>query len=110
MFVNWHNLGSRMVGDLIRSLFHRLGKVTTGFYPLTYRCVRCCSVRGAYIKQVRGGAGGFYKFFNENFVAQRTIDLNISWPGEFFQKNFMALPIILVSCLRLACGSISGYY
>ena len=67
-----------MVGDFIRSyLFHRLGKVTTGFYPLTYRCVRCYSVRGAYIKQVRGGAGGFYKFFKENFVAQRTIDLNI---------------------------------
>ena len=33
---------------------------------------------------------GFYKFFKENFVAQETIDINISWPSNFFGKYFMA--------------------
>ena len=32
---------------------------------------------GAHIKYVGQGAGGFYIFF-KNFVAQETIDLNIS--------------------------------
>ena len=42
----------------------------------------------------RGGvAGGFYKFFKTIFVAQETIDLNISWPSNFFGKYFMAPPI-----------------
>ena len=49
--------------------------------------------RGAYIKYVGGGAGGFYKFFKKNFVAQETIGLNISWPSNFFRKHFMAPPI-----------------
>ena len=31
--------------------------------------------KGAYIKYVGGGAGGFYKFFKKNFEAQVTIDL-----------------------------------
>ena len=39
------------------------------------------------------GAGGFDKFFEKNFVAQETIDLNISWPSSFFGKYFMAPPI-----------------
>ena len=30
---------------------------------------------GAYIRYVGGGAGGFYKLFRKNFVAQKTIDL-----------------------------------
>ena len=35
--------------------------------------------KGAYIKYVGGrGAEGFYKFFKKNFVAQETIELNIS--------------------------------
>ena len=33
---------------------------------------------GAHIKYVGGGAGGIYKFFKKTFVAQETIDLNIS--------------------------------
>ena len=36
----------------------------------------------------RGGGGGFYKFVNKTFVAQGTIDLNILWPSNFFQKIF----------------------
>ena len=40
-----------------------------------------------------GGAGGFYKFFKKYFVAQETIDLNTSWPSNFFRKYFMAAPI-----------------
>ena len=49
--------------------------------------------KGAYIKYVGGGTGGFYKFFKKYFVAQETIDLNISWPSNFFRKYFMAPPI-----------------
>ena len=37
--------------------------------------------------------GAYYKFFEKNFVAQETIDLNSSWPSNFFRKYFMALPI-----------------
>ena len=49
--------------------------------------------QGAYIKYVGGGAGGFYKFFKKIFVAQKTIDLNLSRPSNFFRKYFMAPPI-----------------
>ena len=48
--------------------------------------------KGGYIKYVGGGAGGFYKFFKKVFVAQENIDLNISWPSNFFRKYFMAPP------------------
>ena len=54
--------------------------------------------KGAYIKYVGGCAGGFYKFFKKYFVAQETIDLNISWPSNFFRKYFMA-PLINFSFL-----------
>ena len=37
--------------------------------------------------------GESYNFFKKNFVAQETIDLNISWPNNFFGKYFMAPPI-----------------
>ena len=40
--------------------------------------------QGAYIKYVRREAGGFYKFFKDNFVAREAIDLNILWPSNFF--------------------------
>ena len=39
------------------------------------------------------GAGGFQTFFRKNFVAQGTIEINISWPSNFVKKYFMALPI-----------------
>ena len=48
--------------------------------------------KGPYIKYVRMAAGGFHKFFKKKFVAQETIDLNISWPSNFFRKYFMASP------------------
>ena len=38
----------------------------------------------------------FYKFFKKYFVAQETIDLNMSWPSNFFRKYFMA-PLIIFS-------------
>ena len=41
--------------------------------------------KGAYIKYVGGGAEGFYKFFKKFFVAQETIELNISWRSSFFR-------------------------
>ena len=46
--------------------------------------------KGAYIKYVGGDTGGFYKFFKKYFVAQETMDLNISWPSNFSRKYFMA--------------------
>ena len=49
--------------------------------------------KGVCIKYVGGGNGGFYKFFKNNFVAQETIDQNISWPSNFFRKYFVAPPI-----------------
>ena len=36
---------------------------------------------------------GFYKFFRNNFEAQGTTELNISWPSNFVKKHFMAQPI-----------------
>ena len=50
-------------------------------------------IKGVYIKYVGGGLEGFTNFFKKIFVAQETIDLNISWPSNFFRKNFMAPPI-----------------
>ena len=50
-------------------------------------------IKGAYIKYVGERAGGYYKFCERKYVAQETIDLNISWPSNFFRKNFMAPPI-----------------
>ena len=59
----------------------------------------------AYIKYVGGGgSGGFYKFFKKKkkkFVAQETIDLNISWPSNFFGKYFMALPINFIFLFKV---------
>ena len=48
---------------------------------------------GAYIKYVAGMAEVFYKSFKINFVAQETIDLNISCCNNFFGKYFMTSPI-----------------
>ena len=45
------------------------------------------NTKGAYIKYVGEGAGGFI------FVAQETIDLNILRPSNFFKKYFMTPPI-----------------
>ena len=49
--------------------------------------------KGAYIKYVVGEAGGFYKFFRKTLAAQKNIDLNVSWPSNFFRKYFIASPI-----------------
>ena len=56
-----------MIGDAFTSVFHEL--------------------------TLSRGARGFYKFLKEDFVAQEAIDLNISWPSNFFGKYFMAPPI-----------------
>ena len=47
-------------------------------------------VREGTLSIQEGRAEGFYKFFKKYFVAQETIDLNISWPINFFRKYFMA--------------------
>ena len=65
------------------------------------------NAKGVYIKYVGGGRGWriLQIFQKEKFVAEETIDLNISWPSNFFRKYF---PSILVSYLRLTCSSASG--
>ena len=60
------------------------------------------NIKGVYIKYVGGGPEGFYKFFQKFFKAQETIDLNISWPSNFFEKYFMAPPINFSSLFK-AC-------
>ena len=55
-----------------------------------------------------------FKFFKKFFVAQETIDLNISWPSNFFGKYFMAPPInfsflfkgYLWQCFRVVLSNI----
>ena len=50
-------------------------------------------IRKRTLSMKEEGGGGFYKFFQKYFLAQETIDLNISWPSNSFRKYFMALPI-----------------
>ena len=50
------------------------------------------------MQEGQGEGGGFYKFFKQNFIAQETIGLNISWPSNFFRKYFMG-PLINFSFL-----------
>ena len=57
----------------------------------THSCSK--SFKGAYIKHVGGGIGGFYKFFKKFFVGQETLDVSISRPSHFLMKYFMAPPI-----------------
>ena len=68
----------------------------TGFYLKYNTGIKW--VKGAYIKYVRVGGGGFYRFYKNKCVAQRSIKLNILWPGNFFEKKSWCLPSILVSC------------
>ena len=50
--------------------------------------------KGVYIKYVGGGMRQrVLQFFQEIFVAQRNIELNILWLSNFFEENFMAPPI-----------------
>ena len=45
------------------------------------------------MQEERAGARRFYKFFKKKIIVQEIIDLNISWPSNFFRKYFMAPPI-----------------
>ena len=64
-------------------LYH-LGKRTRNY---------CTPMTCYHVKYVGWGTRGFYKFFKKKFVAQETIDLNISWSSNFFGKYFMIPPI-----------------
>ena len=50
-------------------------------------------IRVRNIPEITNEGPKFYKFSKKNFVAQETMDLNISWPCAFFRKYFMAPPI-----------------
>ena len=53
------------------------------------------NTKEVYTKYVGGGGGGvgrILKFFKKVFTAQETIDVNISWPSDFFKKYFMVPP------------------
>ena len=58
--------------------------------------------RWVFIKYVRGGVRGFYKFLKKYLVAQGTIELYISDPSSLFVKNFMTPPINFSSLFK-AC-------
>ena len=85
----------------------RIFEITYCIFAL--KCFSCS--KGAYIKYVGGWGGGragwLYKFFKKNeFVAQETIELNILWPSNFFEKYFIAPPINF--SLRLTCSNTLG--
>ena len=73
------------IGEIIYEIY---SKVT-----LKIRLLVPAVVRERTLSMWEGGGGGFYKFFKKHFVAQETIDLNISWPSNFFRKYFMTPPI-----------------
>ena len=83
----------------------------TGNNSTVHLSVLC---QGAYIKYVAGGGRRVYKFFKKYFVAQESIDLNISWSSNFFRKYFMAPPInfsflfkaYLQQCFRVVLSNI----
>ena len=50
----------------------------------------CRANKGANIKYVGGEEESFTNFSKKKFVAQESIDLNISCPSNFFRKYFMA--------------------
>ena len=63
--------------------------------------VHCCSLtmriftklnKELYIKYV-GGAAEILQIFRKKIAAHDAVDLNISWPSNFFEKYFMAPPI-----------------
>ena len=53
----------------------------------------CRANKGAYIKYVGGEVESFTNFSKKSLVAHESIDLNISYPSNFFGKYFMAPPI-----------------
>ena len=46
---------------------------------------------GTYIKYVGGRLKGFTNSSKKKFIAQKNIDLNISWSSNFFWKIFHGL-------------------
>ena len=56
--------------------YNRANSRTQIFSSKWYQCLLV--LKGAYIKYVGGRSGGFSKFLKKIFVAQETIDLNIS--------------------------------
>ena len=51
------------------------------------------SIRERRLRMQGGRPEGFTNFSKKKIAAQEIIDLNISWPSDFFGKYFMAPPI-----------------
>ena len=92
MTQSYFNSSRAQSSYLVRAQFSSF-KSDTKVHVNTLGCLILLLSKGPYIKYVGGGAGRFYKFFKKLFVAQETIDLNISRPSNFFRKYFMAPPI-----------------
>ena len=89
--VEWYSPGASITCPI--HIMWRMLITKTLFLALTFIFSRFQG-KGAYIKYVGGGGGGgFCKFFKKFLVAQETIDLNTSWPSNFFRKYFMTPPI-----------------
>ena len=66
-------------------------------------------IKGVYIKYVGGGwAEGFTTFFKKKILAQRNTVLKsylMVGPATFLKNSSWSILLILVSWLKLACGS-----
>ena len=87
MTQSYFNSSRAQSSYLVRAQFSSF-KSDTKVHVNTLGCLILLLSKGPYIKYVGGGAGRFYKFFKKLFVAQETMDLNISRPSNFFQKIF----------------------
>ena len=69
------------------------------YYSLKFHLILqvCVYLLSMFREGGEGGGGGggrrVLQIFQNKFVAQQNIDLNISWPSNFFVKYFMAPPI-----------------
>ena len=90
-FRKWNSLA------LILKKFLYLQKLNPALYSLNHQnfYILWKKLRDPTLSKhegVGGGVRGFYKFFKKYLVAQETIDVNISWPSNFFRNYFMAPP------------------
>ena len=94
-----------LISRISESAFAAALRLSRNSFALTFRLVSSSSFaflagtsqwssKGVCIKNVGGeGGGGFYKFSKKHFVAQGTVELNISWPSYLFKKYLIAPPI-----------------
>ena len=93
---SWKSLEKRKIGTLKTSwrrlqdiLWRRLGDQQNIYWQGDYMSVFSKS----YLHLANLYLANMYLLIKKKLVAQETIDLNISWPCNFFEKYFITLPI-----------------